>query len=173
MHRSGLGLDNMSMAPFLDRLPSEVTENIVEHLKGDHGGLKAFRALRLTWKKLYFQTFRVLGINYFSKISVALNAASLHHLQELAGHENSFGFSLTSFPESLTCSTYRLLTGDAVRQPLITILDPAKSLDAEDAARTNISRMPNRTSIAGKPIPSVTLWLTVPESPCSSAHGLR
>lgn len=87
----------------------------------------------------------MFGINYFSNISVALNVASLRRLQKLAGHENSFGLSLTSFPKSLTCSTYRLLTGDAVRQALITTSDPAKSLSAENAART-ISRACQRGS---------------------------
>lgn len=91
----------MSTAPFLDRLPPEVTQNIAEHLKGDHDGLEAFRALRLTCKELYFKTFRVFGIDYFSNISVAFNAVSLRRLQELVGHENSFGLSLTSFPKNL------------------------------------------------------------------------
>lgn len=42
----------MSSAPFLDRLPPEVTQNIAEYLKGERGGLRAFRALRLTCKEL-------------------------------------------------------------------------------------------------------------------------
>ena len=124
---------------FLGRLPPEVTENIAEHLKGDHEGLEAFRALRLTCKEVYLKTFRVFAINYFTDISVAFNAASLRRLQELVGHQNSFGLSLTSFSQSLTCSTYRLPTGNFVRKSFITTSYLNSSLDEKEAAKA-ISR---------------------------------
>ena len=123
----------------LDRLPPEVTQNIAESLPDDHEGLEAFRALRLASKELYLKTFRTFALAYFTKLSVAFNIASLHRLQEVANHKNSFGLSLNTFPTSLTCSTYRLPTGDTVRKCFTTTPSPARSEEAEEIA-DSISR---------------------------------
>lgn len=118
----------------MDQLPPEVTENIAEHLQGDHESLEAFRALRLTCKELYLKTFRVFALTYFTNISVAFTTASLHRLRDVAAHKNSFGLSLNTFPKSLTCSTYRLPTGNAVEKALITTSDPDRVLNADEVA---------------------------------------
>lgn len=131
--------------PKLDRLPPEVTQNIAEYLRGDHESLEAFRALRLACKELYLKTFRVLALAYFTNLSVAFTTASLHRLRDVTEHKNSFGLSLNSFPKSLTCSTYRLPTGDAAGKALVTTSDPARSLNAGEVADA-ISRACQRKS---------------------------
>jgi hypothetical protein len=111
--------------PKLDRLPPEVTENIAEYLQGDHESLEALRALRLACKELYLKTFRAFAIAYCSNLSVSFNLARLHRLRDVATHKNSFGLSLYTFPRSLTCSTYRLPSGDAVDMRTLCDADPA------------------------------------------------
>lgn len=120
--------------PKLDRLPPEVIENIAEYLPGDHESLEAFCALRLACKELYLKTFRVFAVAYFTNLSVAFNLASLHRLRDVATHKNSFGLSFYTFPRTLTCSTYRLPTGNAVENCLMTTSDPARMKNAGEAA---------------------------------------
>jgi hypothetical protein len=120
--------------PKLDRLPPEVTENIAEYLQGDHESLEAFRALRLTCKELYLKTFRVFAIAYFTNLSVAFNLISLNRLRDVANHKNSFGLSLYTFPRTLTCSTYRLPTGNAVKKCLLITSDPARMKHGDEVA---------------------------------------
>jgi hypothetical protein len=117
----------------LDWLPLEVTEKIAGHLKGGREGLEAFRALRLSCKELYKKTFRTFALTYFTDISFTFNKASLYRLKDLARHRR-FGLSFSTFPTSLTCSTYRLPTGEAVRKCLMTTSDPARKLSAEQVA---------------------------------------
>jgi hypothetical protein len=75
----------------------------------------------------------VFAIAYFSNLSVAFNLASLHRLRDVATHKNSFGLSLYTFPRSLTCSTYRLPTGDAVDMTILCDADPATREKAQAA----------------------------------------
>jgi hypothetical protein len=112
--------------PYLDCLPSEVTDKIASFLEGEHRewGLADFRALRLTCKELYMRTFNLYGVTYFTNISVYFTHASLHSLQYIARHTNKYGLCLSSFPKDLRCWTYRLRTGDAVG----TLLIPATHL---------------------------------------------
>jgi hypothetical protein len=125
----------MAALPYLDCLPSEVTENIASFLKGEHRewGLADFRALRLTCKDLYMETFRLYGVTYFTNASVSFTAASLHRLQYIARYTNKHGLYLSSFLKALRCSTYRLPMGDAVG----TLLIPATHLteSAETGAK--------------------------------------
>jgi hypothetical protein len=118
----------------LHRLPAEVTQNIARHLRGSYEGLEGFRALRHTWKALFLKTFHEFGLAYFTMISVAFDIASLQRLRALVNHRNSFGLSLRSFPVCLICSTYRLPTGDAVRECLLTTSDPDRSPFANEVA---------------------------------------
>jgi hypothetical protein len=120
--------------PKLDPLPPEVTENIAEHLPGDHESLEAFRALRLACKELYLKTFRVFALAYFTDLSVAFTTASLYRLRDVTKHKNSFGLSLYTFPRSLTCSTYRLPTGNSVEKSLMTTSDPGRAQNADEVA---------------------------------------
>jgi len=118
----------------LDWLPLEVTEKIAGYLKGSRAGLKAFRALRLSCKELYKKTFRTFALAYFSSVSFAFNRASLNRLSDLARHRR-FGLSYRTFPTRLTCSTYRIPMGEAVRRCLVTDdPDPARSAYAEKVA---------------------------------------
>ena len=135
--------------PKLDRLPPEVTENIVECLQGDHDGLETFRALRLACKELYLKTFRVFALAYFTSLSVAFTIASLHRLRDVANHKNSFGLSLNSCPKSLTCSTYRLPTGDAVKKALMSTSDPARKVNADEVADATSRACRKRSGLFG------------------------
>ena len=120
--------------PALDRLPPELTQNIAEHLQGDHESLEAFRALRLSCKEVYMNTFRAFALAYFTNLSVAFTTESLHRLRDVATHKNSFGKSLSTFPKTLTCSTYRLPTGNAVGNILMTTSDPNRKPHANEVA---------------------------------------
>jgi hypothetical protein len=121
-----------AVSPSLVGLSPEVTENIARHLKNEYDGENEgwvhddFRALRLTCKDLYLKTFRLYGITYFTDVSVVLTKHSLERLRKVATSTNGFGLSLSSFPNSITCSTYRLPSGDKVGELLMPERDLVK-----------------------------------------------
>jgi hypothetical protein len=116
--------------PRLDALQQEVTENIARFLpaayEDKNKGLDDFRALRLTCKDLYLKTFRLYGVTYLSDVSVVLTKHSLERLRNVATCKNGFGLSLSSFPKSITCSTYRLPSGERVEALLMPEQDLSK-----------------------------------------------